>query len=82
MGTSRCLVVVPTHNEATNIEEILARLHEHVPEADVLVIDDASTDATRSLARAALRPNYRMIERETKSGLGNAYLHAFHIGLD
>jgi dolichol-phosphate mannosyltransferase len=78
----RCLVVVPTHNEATNIEEILARLHKHVPEADVLVIDDASTDATRTLARAALRPNDRIVERETKSGLGNAYLHAFGIGLD
>ena len=77
----RCLVVVPTHNEATNIEEILARLHKHVPEADVLVIDDASTDATRTLARAALRPNDRIVERETKSGLGNAYLHAFRIGL-
>ena len=82
MDTLRCLVVVPTHNEATNIEEILARLHEHVPEADVLVIDDASTDATRSLAHAALRPNDRIVERETKSGLGNAYRHAFRIGLD
>ena len=80
MGASRCLVVVPTHNEATNIEEILARLHAHVPEADVLVIDDASTDATRSLARAALRPNDRIVERDAKNGLGDAYLHAFGLG--
>ena len=37
MGTLRCLVVVPTHNEATNIEEILARLDaQDVPSAPLL----------------------------------------------
>ena len=84
MSTSelRTLVVVPTHNEAANIEQILLRLHQHVPTADVLVIDDASTDKTRALARAVLRPHDRLVERATKHGLGNAYLHAFRIGLD
>jgi dolichol-phosphate mannosyltransferase len=84
MGTSelRTLVVVPTHNEAANIEQILLRLHQHVPTADVLVIDDASTDETRDLARATLRPNDRLVERDAKHGLGNAYLYAFRIGLD
>lgn len=84
MSTSelRTLVVVPTHNEAANIQQILGRLHEHVPAADVLVIDDASTDDTRALARAALRQNDRLVERDLKQGLGNAYRHAFQIGLD
>lgn len=78
----RTLVVVPTHNEAANIKQILLRLHEHVPTADILVIDDASTDETRLLARAALRSNDRLLKRDTKHGLGDAYLCAFRIGLD
>jgi len=80
----RTLIIVPTHNEAANISNILDRLDAHVPDAHVLVIDDASTDATRSIVaeRVATRPHLRIVERETKRGLGNAYLHAFAIGLD
>ncbi len=80
----RTLIVVPTHNEATNIGEVLDRLAEHVPQADVLVIDDCSTDETRAIVRAhqQARPAVRLVEREVKKGLGDAYLHAFRIGLD
>ena len=80
----RTLIIVPTHNEAANISDILDRLEEHVPDAHILVIDDASTDATRSIVarRVATTPNLRLVERETKRGLGDAYLHAFAIGLD
>ena len=84
MAFVRTLIIVPTHNEAANISDILDRLEEQVPDAHVLVIDDASTDATRSIVaeRVATRPHLRIVERETKLGLGNAYLHAFAIGLD
>lgn len=80
----RTLIIVPTHNEAANISDILDRLEQHVPDAHILVIDDASTDATRSIVaeRAATTPHLRLVERETKRGLGNAYLYAFAIGLD
>ena len=50
----RTLVVVPTHNEADNIEALLDALDRHVGDADVLVVDDASTDDTRSIVR---KPN-------------------------
>jgi dolichol-phosphate mannosyltransferase len=80
----RTLIIVPTHNEAANIDEVLDRLDQHVPDADVLVIDDASTDETRAIVRARQQTheNLRLIEREGKNGLGDAYLHAFKIGLD
>ncbi len=80
----RTLIVVPTHNEAANVAEVLDRLREHVPTADILVIDDASTDATRDIVRTLARdePALRLVERDTKNGLGDAYLHAFRIGLD
>ena len=80
----RTLIIVPTHNEAANISEILDRIRQHVPDADVMVIDDRSTDDTRRLvsARAEIDPHVRLVEREVKRGLGDAYLHAFRIGLD
>ncbi|NKB40846.1 MAG: glycosyltransferase [Ilumatobacter sp.] len=45
----RTLVIVPTHNEAENIGALLDALNFHVGDADVLVIDDASNDDTRSI---------------------------------
>ena len=80
----RTLVVVPTHNEADNILGLLAKLRHHVPAVDVLVIDDASTDATRSLVRQAMESDARLriVERDDKRGLGDAYLHAFELALD
>jgi len=78
------LIIVPTHNEAANISEVLDRIRSDVPDADVLVIDDGSTDDTRRLVRerAAVDARVRIVERDVKRGLGDAYLHAFAIGLD
>ena len=79
----RTLVVVPTHNEAENIAGLLTRIRETVPDADVIVIDDASTDETRPLVRSAMEGDtqLRLVERDEKRGLGDAYLHAFEIAL-
>ncbi len=80
----RTLIIVPTHNEAANISQILDRIRRHVPDGDVMVIDDQSTDATRGIVRERMTtdPRLRIVEREVKRGLGDAYLHAFAIGLD
>ncbi len=80
---SKTLIVVPTHNEADNIATLLDGLDVHVPDADVVVVDDVSTDATRSLVRsvAATHPNVRLVEREQRLGLGSAYVHGFGLAL-
>jgi glycosyltransferase involved in cell wall biosynthesis len=78
------LVVVPTHNEADNIADLLDGLASHVPDADVLVLDDASTDSTRSIVRERARADrrLRLTEREVRRGLGDAYVHAFGVALE
>ena len=80
----RTLVVVPTHNEAGNIIGLLAKLRDSVPDVDVIVVDDASTDDTRPLVHTAMEsdPRLRIVERSDKRGLGDAYLHAFDIALN
>jgi dolichol-phosphate mannosyltransferase len=79
----RTLIVVPTHNEADNIGELLDALDRYVPDEDILVIDDASSDDTRSIvrARAAADPRITLVEREEKRGLGDAYVYAFKLAL-
>jgi dolichol-phosphate mannosyltransferase len=76
---SNLLVVIPTYNESGNIRSIVRLLHESVPTAQVLVVDDDSPDGTGDLAEAMARRDGRVnvLHRTAKSGLGAAYLAGF-----
>lgn len=78
------LVIVPTHQEAENITEVLSRIRTALPESDVLVIDDASRDGTPDLAEEAGRALGRIevMRRSSKNGLGDAYRTGFAWGLE
>ena len=45
------LVFIPAWNEEANLPAVLAELREGLPDADVLVVDDGSTDRTAEVAR-------------------------------
>lgn len=78
------LIIVPTYNEAGGIREILERIRAAVPDADVLVVDDASPDGTGALVDrvAETDDRVRALHRAGKDGLGKAYLAGFAIALD
>src|SRR3984885_10538166 len=80
----RPLVVIPTYNESENIERMLRRIHECLPGAGVLVVDDGSPDGTAAIVKkvAAELPDISLLERSSKSGLGGAYPAAFAWGLE
>ncbi len=46
-------VVIPAYNEAEGIAAVLRRVRDALPDAELLVVDDASADATAEAARAA-----------------------------
>jgi dolichol-phosphate mannosyltransferase len=73
------LVIVPTYNERDNLPEIVAAVHEHLPEADLLVVDDNSPDGTGAVAdELAARDNkVHVLHRAGKQGLGTAYVAGF-----
>lgn len=50
---SRVLVVIPAYNESRAIADIVQRCLEQLQERAVLVVSDASSDATAALARGA-----------------------------
>lgn len=49
----KTLVFIPAWNEEDSIEAVIADARRHLPEAELLVIDDGSTDNTAALARRA-----------------------------
>lgn len=80
----RALVVLPTYNEAENLEEVVKRLRAAEPDADVLVVDDSSPDGTADLAEELDRRfgDIAVLRRPAKSGLGSAYRDGFRRGLE
>jgi dolichol-phosphate mannosyltransferase len=80
----RPLVVIPTYNESENIERMLHRIRQCLPEAGILVVDDGSPDGTAGLveAVAAELADVHLIRRSAKSGLGSAYRTGFAWGLE
>lgn len=78
----RTLVVLPTYNEAENLELLLPELLA-LP-VEVCVVDDNSPDGTGQLAAAwaAREARVHVIQRPGKLGLGTAYVSGFHYALE
>jgi dolichol-phosphate mannosyltransferase len=78
------VIVVPTYNEADNLEWIVGRVLAAQPLAHVLVVDDGSPDGTGDIADrlAAADDRVRVVHRTEKAGLGAAYLHGFAVALE
>jgi dolichol-phosphate mannosyltransferase len=77
-------LIIPTYNEAANLEPIvraaLGELAKAVPGAHrLLIVDDNSPDGTGEIADrlAAELPPVEVLHRPGKSGLGQAYLAGF-----
>jgi dolichol-phosphate mannosyltransferase len=76
-------VVLPTYNERENIEPVSAAILEALPEAHLLIVDDASPDGTGELADAVAARSDRVnvLHRPGKDGLGVAYRDGFRDAL-
>jgi glycosyltransferase involved in cell wall biosynthesis len=53
INDKRVLIIIPAWNEAESVGDVVREVRGELPEADVLVVDDGSTDATARLAREA-----------------------------
>ena len=78
------VVIVPTYNERENLRPLAARVRALPREVDLLVVDDNSPDGTGQLADdlAAADPHLMVLHRETKDGLGRAYIAGFKWALE
>ncbi len=76
------LVVIPTYNEAENLEAIVGRVRYSQPLIDILIVDDDSPDGTGDIAdKLAVEGPIHVLHRAGKEGLGAAYLAGFEWGM-
>jgi glycosyltransferase involved in cell wall biosynthesis len=68
-ATARVLIVIPTLDEAANLEAVLDELRRVRPSDDLIVVDDASSDGTPALAR---RLGCKVLELPFHLGYGAA----------
>ena len=75
-------LVLPTYNEAENIERVIAAASEALAQTGdyrILVVDDSSPDGTGRIADdvAARDDHVGVLHRQSKEGLGRAYVAGF-----
>ena len=78
-------LVLPTYNEAENLEPIVRAARAQLREGDrILVVDDNSPDGTGEIADrlAGEIDGVEVLHRPLKQGLGRAYLAGFRRALD
>lgn len=79
----KLLVVIPAHNEEKSVGRVTAQVRECAPQADILVVDDGSSDGTARIARNA---GAFVVSLPRNLGIGAAaqtgYIFAREMGYD
>lgn len=75
----RTLILVPVFNEETTLPRVLVEVRQAAPDAEVLVVDDGSTD--RSPHTLAGRRDIRVIRHEENLGYGQSLITGFTEGI-
>ncbi|MFQ5513655.1 MAG: polyprenol monophosphomannose synthase [Myxococcota bacterium] len=80
----RHLVILPTYNEAENVERVARAVRAQRPALELVVVDDGSPDGTADLVERLQRHDrcVHLVRRKGKQGLGSAYCAGFHWGLE
>lgn len=84
MNHNRCLVVLPTYNERSNIEQIIPEILQQDESIDILVVDDSSPDGTGEIVKKQAQFNKRvfLLSQNSKQGLGKAYRSGFRYAIE
>lgn len=81
----KSLVIIPTYNELENIAELIPDILNRYknPDLDILIVDDNSPDGTGRYIEDLTKkePRVKLIKRESKQGLGTAYITGFKYAL-
>jgi glycosyltransferase involved in cell wall biosynthesis len=79
----KTLVIVPAYNEEGSLHMVIRGIRTHLPEADVLVVDDGSTDQT---AKVAIKEGGILLRNPYNMGIGatmqTGFLFAYQKGYE
>ena len=75
----KTFIVIPTYNEAVNLEKLVEQVFALHPDFHILVVDDNSPDGTGEIAEGLRQknPHIQVMHRPKKAGLGTAYIEGF-----
>lgn len=75
----RAMVIIPTYNEAENLEGMIRTIRALPIPIEIVIVDDGSPDGTGQIADrlAAADPAVHVLHRSGKQGLGTAYVAGF-----
>ena len=79
----RILVFTACYNEKENIEKLIKKITEVLPEASILIIDDNSPDLTKEIIKKIQKDisKLNLIVREKKLGLDTAHKTAYDFAI-
>ena len=80
----RAVVIIPTYNEAENIERFLTQVRRDAPNTDILVVDDNSPDGTAQIAETVAQQlgSIKVLNRTGKRGYAAASREAMQSALN
>lgn len=80
----RAVVIIPTYNEAENIERFLTQVRRDAPNTDILVVDDNSPDGTAQIAETVAQQlgSIKVLNRMGKRGYAAASREAMQSALN
>ena len=83
-GIMEHLIVIPTYNEAQNIEKLIRQLFKLYPESSILLVDDSSPDGTKDIIFNLQKEFLKLhiLVQDKKYGLSKAYSNGFKWGLE
>ena len=79
----KILVIIPAYNEEGSVGKVVEEVHTHLPQAEVLVVNDGSTDLTSEIAKSK---GAIVLDLPFNLGIGGAmqagYQYAYEKGYD
>jgi dolichol-phosphate mannosyltransferase len=78
------LIIIPTYDEAKNIERQIDSIWESGQPVDILVVDDNSPDGTAKIVQNLMetKPNLYLLNKIEDTGFAKAYLSGFRFALE
>ena len=68
-------IILCTYNEANHIENIISELEKHIPDVEIVIVDDSSSDGTIEIIERLNKNNkYKVIFRKKSRNLASAFV--------
>lgn len=84
MSDLKILIIIPAYNEEASVSRVISRVKAEIPGADILLVNDGSTDNTSSIARS--HSGVMVVDLPFNLGIGGAmqtgYIYAYRNGYD